>query len=67
MCHGDVMRLRKPPDKVREWEVVDASGESAPQKCWFRETAVDLAALLTSPDDPPGRFRVRRIRQEPKP
>lgn len=55
-----------PQADLREWEVVDTSGVQPAQRCWYRSTAIDLAALLTCRDDPPGRFRVRRIRQEPE-
>lgn len=47
-----------------EWEVVDTTGEAPPHRCWYRSTAVSLAHLLASEEDPSGRFRVRRIRPE---
>lgn len=53
------MTKTKAPAPVREWQVVDTTGEEPPRMSWWRSNAVLVAQTLNTRD--PGRYRVKHI------
>lgn len=56
------MTKTKAPAPVREWQVVDTTGEEPPRMSWFRINAVQVRDTLNTRDA--GRYRVQRVTKE---